>query len=216
MAKTNLPKFPDAYIGDKADEYDGLKWMERNQKRTTLTTIKYLFDKKLGKTNYNLEQDLPLTVLDLGCGTGFSSEILVEAGFRVIGVDILNDMLSKANKKRSLLELNNLMLILADINYLPIRNNSLNFIVSISAYNFIIHEKNSKRNKRKIVNNTAKFLNNILKKDGRIVIEFYPENDEELKLFNSSFTLNGFEGFMVKNVENQKSGQTFLLLKKKR
>ena len=216
MAKTNLPKFPDSYVGDKADEYDGLKWMQRNQKRTTLTTINYLFDKKLGKPNYNLEQDLPLTMLDLGCGTGFSSEILVEKGFRVIGVDILYDMLSKANEKRNLLGLNNLMLVLADINHLPIRNNSFNFIVSISAYNFIIHEKYGKRNKKKIVNNTAKFLNTSLKKDGRMVIEFYPENDEELKLFNSSFTQNGFEGFMVKNTENQKSGQTFLLLKKKR
>lgn len=213
LAKTK-PQFPESYLGDKADEYDNLKWMERNQKRTTLTTINYLFDDKLGKTNYNLEEDLPLTILDLGCGTGFSSEILVENGFRVIGVDILNDMLSKANEKRKMLNINNLKLILADINYLPIRNHSIHFITSISAYNFITHDTHGLRNKKMIVNNTAKYLNKILKTDGRIVIEFYPENDEELRLFNSSFTENGFEGFMVKNIPNQKSGQIFLLLKK--
>ena len=215
LAKTK-PKFPESYLGDKADEYDNLKWMERNQKRTTLTTINYLFDDKLGKTNYNLEEDLPLTILDLGCGTGFSSEILVENGFRVIGVDILHDMLSKANEKRKILNINNLMLILADINYLPVRIHSIHFVTSISAYNFITHEKHGQRNKKMILNNTAKYLNKILKIDGRIVIEFYPENDEELRLFNSSFTENGFEGFMVKNIPNQKSGQIFLLLKKKR
>lgn len=215
LAKTK-PQFPESYLGDKADEYDNLKWMERNQKRTTLTTINYLFDDKLGKTNYNLEEDLPLTILDLGCGTGFSSEILVKNGFRVIGVDILHDMLSKANKKRKMLNINNLKLILADINYLPIRNHSIHFVTSISAYNFITHDKHGLRNKKMIVNNTAKYLNKILKTDGRIVIEFYPENDEELRLFNSSFTENGFEGFMVKNIPNQKSGQIFLLLKKKR
>ncbi len=216
LAKTKLPKFPDSYIGDKAEEYDSLKWMQRNQKRTTLMTINYLFDEKLGKTNYNLEEDLPLNILDLGCGTGFSSDMLVEFGFRVIGVDILHDMLSKANKKRKMLEINKIMLILADINNLPIRNHSIHFVTSISAYNFITHEKHGQRNKRMIVNNTAKYLNKILKTDGRIVIEFYPENDEELNLFNSSFTENGFEGFMIKNNPNQRSGQIFLLLKKTR
>jgi ubiquinone/menaquinone biosynthesis C-methylase UbiE len=216
LAKTKLPKFPDSYTGDRADEYDSLKWMERNQKRTTLITINYLFDEKLGKSNYNLEKDLPLTILDLGCGTGFSSLMLVEVGFRVIGVDILPDMLSKANKKIKMLDLNNIMLILADINYLPLRNHSIHFITSISAYNFIIHDKNSRRNKRMIVNNTARYISKILKINGRMVIEFYPENDEELKLFSASFIENGFEGFMVKNIPKQKSGQTFLLLKKKR
>lgn len=213
LAKIKLPKFPDSYIGDKAGEYNSQKWMERNQKRTTLITITYLFDEKLGKINYNLEEDLPLTVLDLGCGTGYSSETLVEHGFRVIGVDILHDMLSKANKKKKMLKIDNLMLILADINYLPLRNHSIHFISSISAYNFITHKQYGQRNKRKIVNNTAKYLHKILKPDGRMVIEFYPESEEELKLFNSSFTENGFEGFMVKNTPNQKSGQTYLLLK---
>lgn len=216
LAKTKLPTFPDSYIGDKADEYDSLKWMQRNQKRATLKTINYLVDNKLGKTKYNLEEDLPLIVLDLGCGTGFSSEMLAEYGFRVIGVDILHDMLSKADKKRRMLGIPNLELILADINYLPIRNHSIHFIISISAYNFIIYEKRGQRNKRMVMNNTAKYLHKILKHEGRMVIEFYPENDEELKLFNLSFIENSFEGFMVKSVPNQKSGQTFLLLKKKR
>ena len=47
-----------------------------------------------------------------------------------------------------------------------------------------------------------------------IVIEFYPANQEELELFKASFTTNGFEGFLIKKKETQKSGQTFLLLKK--
>jgi len=215
MKNYKIPRFPESYSGDKAEEYDNQKWMERNQKRTTLKTIKYLFDEKLGKPNYSLKENLSLTILDLGCGTGFSSEMLVKNGFRVIGVDILHDMLSKADDKRKMLDLDNLVLILADINYLPIRNHSVHFITSISAYNFIIHEKYGQRNKRMIMNNTAKDLHKILKTDGRMVIEFYPENDEDLKLFNLSFTDNGFEGYMVKNIPNQKSGQTFLLLKKK-
>ena len=214
MVKTNFPKFPDSYIGEKAVEYDSLKWMERNQKRTAQKIIRYLNDEELGKIVHNFEKDLPLFILDLGCGTGFSSEILNKAGFRVIGVDILNDMLSKANKKKSELKNHNMELILADMSNLPIKTNSFHYIVSISAYNFITHKYNSQREKRKIVNNTAKYLYKILKENGRIIIEFYPENNNDLELFINSFTLNGFEGFIVKTNPKQKSGQTFLLLKK--
>jgi 18S rRNA (guanine1575-N7)-methyltransferase len=214
LVKTNLPKFPDSYIGKKAVEYDSLRWMERNQKRTTQKILNFLDDKKLGKINHNFEKDLPLYILDLGCGTGFSSEILINAGFRVIGVDILEDMLSKANNKKTKLKNHNLELILADIAHLPFKTISFHYIVSISAYNFITHYYNSQREKVKIVNNTAKYLYKILKDNGRIIIEFYPENVEDLELFTNSFILNGFEGFIVKTNPKQKSGQTFLLLKK--
>ena len=67
----------------------------------------------------------------------------------------------------------------------------------------------------KLLNDTAKYLYKILKKKGRIVIEFYPKDDRELKMFNKSFINNNFEGYMIKSNPNQKSGQTFLLLKKK-
>ena len=189
--------------------------MERNQKNTTLKIIQYLFDEELGPINFNPKSDLPLLILDLGCGTGFSSEILKEYGFRVIGIDILDDMLSMANDKKRAVKSKNLEFILADVNNLPIKINSINHVVSISAYNFITHGKSSLREKRKIVNNTAKYLHGILKKNGRVIIEFYPESDEELKLFTESFTMNGFHGFMIKSNPTQKSGQTFLLLKGK-
>ncbi len=111
---------------------------------------------------------------------------------------------------------NNLELILADINHIPLRNSSINHAISISAYNFITHRAESIRDKTKIANNTAKQLHKLLKPDGRIIIEFYPKDDSELEMFTSSFNANGFNGFVVKQNPNQKSGQTFLLLKKRR
>ncbi|MHA1479787.1 MAG: hypothetical protein ACTSPU_16480, partial [Promethearchaeota archaeon] len=65
----------------------------------------------------------------------------------------------------------------------------------------------------KTVNNTASYLKKVLKPNGRIVIEFYPKDEKELNAFISSFKENGFDGFTVKKDPNQKSGQTFLLLK---
>ncbi len=217
VRKNQRPKFPDDYINDKAEEYDSSKWMERNQKRSTLFSIQYLCDEKLNDSEDSgtMRGDSHL-ILDLGCGTGFSSEILIENGFRVIGIDILNDMLSKAKeKKRNFKEYKELEYLLADINFLPIRFASVDYIISISSYNFILYGKENNGEKAKLLHDTAKYLSKILKSRGRIIIEFYPKDDNELKMFNNSFTNNGFEGFMVKNNPKQKSGQTFLLLKKK-
>ncbi|MFX1257753.1 MAG: class I SAM-dependent methyltransferase [Promethearchaeota archaeon] len=214
--RDKIPKFPDSYIGKKAEEYDNLKSMERNQKKNTTKCIQYLFDEKLSKGTDNIQKDGQYLVLDLGCGSGFSLEVLIQQGFRVIGVDVLFDMLSKANEKKKLHRYRNANLILADVNNLPLKNKKIDHIISVSAYNFITYNKDGLGEKRKVINNTAKYLNKILKKNGRIIIEFYPENKKELDLFCNSFITNGFEGFMVKKKPNQKSGQIFLLLKKKR
>ncbi|MFW9895331.1 MAG: methyltransferase domain-containing protein [Candidatus Thorarchaeota archaeon] len=211
--KNRLPRFPFDYINDKANEYDNSRWMERNQKRTTTLCIQYLFDENLNndKLDGNQMGD-PILVLDLGCGTGFSSEILTKNGFYVVGVDILPDMIYKAKEKSK--KIKRLMLILADINSLPIREKKIDHIISVSSYNFIVHGKENYGEQVKLLNETAKSLGKILKRKGRIIIEFYPKDEQELTKFNKSFIRNGFKGFMVKSNPNQKSGQTFLLLKK--
>ena len=214
--EAKVPKFPNDYIKDKAEEYNSSRWMERNQKRATLLSIQYLFDENLNNidTMVNKMGDQFL-ILDLGCGTGYSSEVLIENNFRVIGIDKLPDMLLKAKEKKTRIckKLHFLELILADINFLPIRIKSMEYIISISSYNFITYGSQNYNEKLKLINDTARYLNKILKKNGRIVIEFYPKDDQELAIFNNSFTKNGFEGFMVKSNPKQKSGQTFLLLR---
>ena len=216
--KIKKPTFPSSYQGINAEEYNKSRWMERNQKRTTLLSIQYLYDQKLDNIDTpDVLMDVPYQILDLGCGTGFSSEILAENGFRVIGIEILKDMIYKARKKKNT---NNISLdieyILSDINYLPLRANSIDHIISISAYNFIIHSTTTSKEKVNLLSQTAKYLRIILKSNGRFVLEFYPSNEKELNLFTSSFINNGFNGFMIKQHPNQKSGQTFLLLKKQK
>ncbi len=214
--KNTFPIFPQDYIGKNAELYDSKKWMERNQKRTTLKCLSYLLDEKLSKIESENQGGKRYLILDLGCGTGFSSEILMDYGFKVIGVDILGDMLSLANAKKKMASNNNLELILADINHLPLKKNSIDHAISVSAYNFIIYEKKTLRDKKKVVNKTAKQLNVVLKKKGRIIIEFYPKDEDEFNLFKNSIINNGFKGYIVNKNPKQKSGQIFLLLKKKR
>ena len=180
-----LPRFPFDYIDEKADEYDNSVWMERNQKRTTLLSIHYLFDDKLQDNEENgIQMGESNLILDLGCGTGFSSEVLIENGFNVIGIDLLPDMLIKLReKKKNYLNLQkNLELIMADINFLPIKPNSIDHIISISSYNFVIYGKEDHGEKVKLLGDTAKKLNKILRNKGRIIIEFYPKDEQELHL----------------------------------
>jgi 18S rRNA (guanine1575-N7)-methyltransferase len=208
------PKFPDSYIGEKAEEYNSLPWMERNQKKTTLRCIQYLYDKNLG---LDIDVEKPYLILDLGCGTGFSSEVLLNYGFNVIGIEILKDMIKKALLKYQHLDNNqNFHLILGDINYIPLRNYSIDHIISVSAYNFIVHNKFSIDEKKSLMKSTAISLNKLLRKKGRIIIEFYPKNERDLNLFKDSFIQSGFDGYMIKDNPHQSSGQTFLLLKKER
>lgn len=217
VRKNRRPKFPEDYLKDKAEEYDSSRWMARNQKRSTLNSLQYIIDEKLNdREDGAIEMGASTLILDLGCGSGFSSEILIENGFRVIGIDILDDMLSKAGeKKNNFKDYKALELVLADINYLPIKPNSVDHIISISSYNFITYGMENFGEKVKLINDTARYLHKILKNKGRIIIEFYPKDDKELKMFNKSFINNGFSGFMIKQNPKQKSGQTYLLLKKK-
>jgi SAM-dependent methyltransferase len=212
--KNKLPIFPNDYLGKKVQEYDNSKSMERNQKRSTLLSIEYLFDKNLDEISRKpLIIEDSFLILDLGCGTGFSSEILIENGFRVIGVDILGDMIFKARAKKKVIKnYKELELILADINFLPIKYSKINHIISISSYNFIIYGLENYGEKVKLLNDTAKCLYKTLKENGRIIIEFYPKDEKELNIFKKSFINNGFEGFLVKKNPLQKAGQTFLLL----
>ena len=210
------PKFPDSYIGENSKEYDDSAWMERNQKMTTLTCINYLYDEKLDKIGKldHLSKENSL-ILDMGCGTGFSSELLVSQGFRVVAIDVLVDMIYKAREKREThVEYESINLILADINNLPFRESIFELALSVSAYNFIIHGLKHIEEKKNRLYHTVRMIFDILKPHGRFIIEFYPANDQELELFTSSFRSNGFDGYYIKQRENQQSGQTFLLLKK--
>lgn len=209
--KNGLPQFPHDYVGEKAKEYDNLQWMEKHQKETTRKCVNYLFDPKLGK--YEISDFSNYVVADLGCGTGFSSEVLAEFGFNVIGIDILGDMLLKARLKRSLKKQNHICeLLLGSITKLPLRPNTIDFVTSISAYNFITHNTSTISEMRRIINSTARYLYQILRPKGRMVIEFYPGNEQILNLFLTSFKENNFNGFHIKG---ERGGQYFVLLKKR-
>jgi len=81
-------------------------------------------------TGKNLMPWLPnrndLTVLDLGCGTGFFTDILSARYQKVIGLDISTNMLKFSKKNRS----NDISWLEANAYQLPLSNESVDFVYS--------------------------------------------------------------------------------------
>lgn len=67
-----------------------------------------------------------LTVVDLGCGTGFFTELIAGTYQQVIGVDISEQMLKFTQKNRS----NAIVLVAGDAYRLPFQNDSVDVIYS--------------------------------------------------------------------------------------
>lgn len=56
----------------------------------------------------------PARVLDLGCGTGWTSTFLARSGYEVVGLDISADMVAAAEAERARLGLDNLRFVAGD------------------------------------------------------------------------------------------------------
>lgn len=67
-----------------------------------------------------------LTVLDLGSGTGFFTDLLSTSYDQVIGLDISNEMLNFARTHRH----DNILWVEADAHNIPLKDNSIDFIYS--------------------------------------------------------------------------------------
>ena len=67
-----------------------------------------------------------LTVLDLGCGTGFFTHILAGSFHKVIGFDISKEMLNYAKEKRS----DDIFWLEGDAHKIPLQNDSIDLVYS--------------------------------------------------------------------------------------
>jgi SAM-dependent methyltransferase len=209
MSHKRSPKVPtrDSFVADEAAAYQGARWMARLQHATTRRALDLLGDERLGG-GIPLGAKAAGAVLDIGCGNGFSTEVIMESGFRVaVGIEISADMLALRHLPNPVVQ--------ADMARLPFRDGTFSFVISISAMNFLSQDVEDITLARKIYDTFARQVYALLTPGGRGVVEFYPKSPAELDAITRAFgSRSGFQGFLVIDKPGTRKEQKFLVFRK--
>ena len=178
-----IEKPEDYFDSEFADKYEKSGAYRRIQKKMTERIL------ELMEINKGL-------ILDIGCGTGFSAEIAENHG-EVIGIDKSLEMLKIAKNK-------GYKVLYADMLHLPFKENSFDFILSVSTVQWLKDREEYKK--------FSKELFFVLKNQGRAGIQFYM-NDENTGNFARSFK-KLFSRNLVIDDKNTKQEKKYLILNK--
>jgi len=147
-------------------------------------------------------------ILDIGCGSGLSGEVLEECGHYWVGCDISRSMLNVANDKDS----ESGDLVEADMGQgLPFRPGTFDGVISISALQWLCYSDASDQDPKLRLNRFFSTLYSVLKKDARAVLQFYPENAEQAVLIAQCASKVGFAGRIVIDYPNSTKAKKYYL-----
>jgi len=192
-------KVSDYFKGETLSQYAKSKSMMRIQEKITIRALQ-LLELKINN----------LRILDAGCGPGFVSIYLKELGFNVVAIDLITEFLN-------FYDIRELNPIGADMCSPPLRPNSIDAIISISALQWIYRDINNKNMESNLINMVRAFQI-ILKPGAKAIFQFYPKNKKILEAIGNIIINNSkFNGnFIIDNSSNPKKRRIFLLLNKNR
>ncbi|XP_066594480.1 18S rRNA (guanine-N(7))-methyltransferase [Prorops nasuta] len=155
-----------------------------------------------------LPEDKSSLLLDLGCGSGLSGSVLEEQGHVWIGMDISPAMLDVALKREVEGDL-----ILGDMGHgMSFRAGSFDGAVSISALQWLCNADKASHNPVKRLYKFFSTLFACLSRSARAVLQFYPENSEQIELVTAQATKAGFYGGVVVDFPNSTKAKKFFLV----
>ncbi|GME80368.1 unnamed protein product [Ambrosiozyma monospora] len=182
-----------------------------SHKYTTSTRVQHIQAKMTFRALelLNLEPGVPHFLLDVGCGSGLSGEILTEEGHFWVGMDISPSMLATGLER----EVEGDMF-LADMGCgVPFRAGAFDAAISISAIQWLCNADTS-TNEPKV--RLARFFNTLyaaLKRGGKFVGQFYPANEDQIVQITSAAKVSGFQcGVVVDEPESKKNKKHYLVL----
>lgn len=160
------------------------------------------------------DKDGPQLILDLGCGSGLSSQCIEEFGHRWIGVDISEAMINVAKERKQEGELDDLQILKTDLgDGLPFKPGSFDAAISVSALQWLCNADKRSHSPAKRLLKLFTTLYTCLTREGRAVFQFYPENPQQVELINSQALKAGFTGgLVVDNPDSTKVKKFFLVL----
>lgn len=161
-----------------------------------------------------LDLSSPSLILDVGCGSGLSGEILSSAGAEEggphvwVGMDVSASMLDVALQRDTEGDL-----LLADIGQgVPFRAGTFDAAVSISAIQWLCNAETSDVSP---AGRLARFFAGLyasLKRGGRAVCQFYPKNDEQKKMITGAAVRAGFGAGLLEDDPETKNVKVYLVL----
>ena len=233
------------YNEREARKYDSSSRMISVQREITVRAMELLKLDAFTNTNHR-----PAYVLDIGCGSGLSGQVLEEYGHVWVGCDISRDMLMvaqeriqrqssevQAQQQRKQRNADNTNddenddddddddddedvqestgdLIHHDMGTgLPFRPATFDACISISALQWLCYSNSKDHNPKQRLLRFFSSLYTVLKRNGRAVLQFYPETAEQAILISETATSCGFTGGIVVDYPNSaKAKKHYLVL----
>ncbi|GMH40591.1 hypothetical protein BSKO_08495 [Bryopsis sp. KO-2023] len=154
------------------------------------------------------DDGVPKLLLDLGCGSGLSGEIITEAGHHWVGMDISPAMLSVAVDREVEGDLS-----LLDMGQgVPFRPGTVDGAISISAVQWLCNADTSSSNPRKRIKWFFQTLYDCLAKGARAVLQLYPQNVEQAEMLTTAALKVGFSGGLVVDFPNSTRAKKYFLV----
>ncbi|KAH9516975.1 Williams Beuren syndrome chromosome region 22 protein [Dermatophagoides farinae] len=152
----------------------------------------------------------PKYLLDLGCGSGLSGEVLEENGHYWIGLDISSAMLDVSRER----ECETGDTIQMDLGHgLPFRAGTFDGAISISALQWLCNVDKRGQKPGKRLSKLFSSLYACLSRGAKAVFQFYPENSDQIELITKTAMKAGFYGGLVIDFPNSsKAKKVFLVL----
>lgn len=190
---------PEIFYNDsEAHKYTGSTRVQHIQAKMTLRALELL----------NLQ---PCSfILDIGCGSGLSGEILTQEGDHVwCGLDISPSMLATGLSR----ELEGDLMLQDMGTGIPFRAGSFDAAISISAIQWLCNADTSYNDPKQRLMRFFNTLYAALKKGGKFVAQFYPKNDDQVDDILQSAKVAGFSGgLVVDDPESKKNKKYYLVL----
>merc|ERR1712048_444374 len=137
--------------------------------------------------------DHPCLLLDIGCGSGISGEVITEAGHAWIGYDISPSMLGIAAEREVDGDL-----VLADAGQpLKFRPGTFDGAISVSALQWLCNIDKKGHEPFKRLREFFNCLFSCLKKGARAALQFYPETAAQVEMITAAALRCGFGGGLV-------------------
>lgn len=191
---------PEVFYNDsESHKYTSSTRVQHIQAKMTLRALELL----------NLEPDSPHFLLDLGCGSGLSGEILTEEGYNWTGMDIAPSMLATGLDREVEGDL-----FLADLgNGVPFRAGTFDAAISISAIQWLCNADTANVDPKKRLMTFFNTLYASLRRGGKFVAQFYPLNDIQTQAILGAAKVAGFGGgLIIDDPESKKHKKFYLVL----